>query len=321
MLKNPLMLRNNIFILLMIAPFLTRSQVNVDEAMAAFLLAEEFYAKSDYNSSLGFIEKSKKSFGGGNCKIYYLEVLIRNEIYRTNKNQYEPLMAAISAFQSSKDIETFNREKVIEIIKLKMLLSQEEDNKKMADSIALEEKLIKEQLWDRIQFRGWPLNVKFNDLMVMKDRHPFFLGKRDTYTVKDHPRVYHIIKNVVVPNGKTIGELYFSMSSAIDSVAVIGVDNGIIHSYQRLKFSKNYYDKDAFSKVQAYEYIKNLLDRYSQQLGFTPYKIVKVESPYSKVTDYVWTKNEKNLFIRTFIYEMKKTVTLQIYEMISSQKR
>lgn len=304
------MLRKIFLVLITVTPLFTRAQVNEDEAMAAFLLAEEFYAKSDYTSSLGFIEKAKKSFGGGNCKIYYLEVLIRNEIYRSNKNQYEPLMAAIRAFQSSKDLETFNREKVIEVIKLKMLLSQEVENKKMADSMAEAEKIKKEQLWERVQFRGWPLNVKFNDLMVMKVSHPFFKGKRDTHKLKDHPRVYYMINNAVTPYGKNIETTSFAISpSTLDSVAVIGVDNGIIKSYHRLKFSRDAFGKDAFTEAQAEQYISNIIDKSSRDFGFPPVK---------KGKTYTWTKNNKSYIIDCSMYVYKKTVSLTMQEIIIS---
>ena len=66
---------------------------------------------------------------------------MRNEIYKLDKTQYEPLIGAINSFQSSKDIDAFIREKVFEIVKIKMLVEQEQDNKRIADSLALSEKI------------------------------------------------------------------------------------------------------------------------------------------------------------------------------------
>lgn len=302
------MYKNILIILFALIPILSFSQGKEDEAKAAFLLAEEFYSKSDFRSALGFIEKAKQSLGEGNCKILYLEILIRNEMYKSDKTQYGPLMVALVAFQSSKDIDSFNKDKIIEVLKLKMLIDQEMDNKRMADSIALADKEKKDKLWDQIQFKGWPLNVRFNDLMVMKVNHPFFKEKRDTYTVKDHPRVYHMIKNAVYPTGKSIQNVGFYITT-LDSVAVIGVDNGVIRYYNRLRYSKGAFEKEALSKSQAEQYISTMVDNYTRSFGFSPIK---------KDGDYTWTKNNKSLTIRSIIYEYKKTVDLRIYEIISS---
>jgi hypothetical protein len=100
-----------LFVIISLAPYLAFSQINEGEAKAAFLLAEEFYSKSDFKNALGFLEKAKKSLGEGNCKIYYLEILMRNEMYKTDKSQYSYLTQAIGAFQSSKDIDAFNGER------------------------------------------------------------------------------------------------------------------------------------------------------------------------------------------------------------------
>ena len=136
------------FIFILLTPYLALSQTNESEAKAAFLLAEEFYAKSDFKNALGFIEKAKKSLGEGNCKIFYLEILMRNEMYKLDKSQYEPLIGSINSFQSSKDIDAFNREKVFEVLKIKMLVEQEQDNKRIADSLALSEKIRNEKKFD-----------------------------------------------------------------------------------------------------------------------------------------------------------------------------
>ena len=306
-----------IVIIIGLLPYFAISQTNVGEAKAAFLLAEEFYAKSDFKNALGFIDKAKKSLGEGNCKIYYLEILMRNEMYKSDKTQYGMLMQAIGAFQSSKDIDAFNEEKVIEILKIKMLLAQEQDNKRITDSISLSEKLRKEKNFNEYKFTGWTLNVPFNEIKSSKSSHPFFSKKLDQHEIKEVGRTYHYNDKIVTWFGRKEAA-YFSINNGIkDSVAAIAVGNdGLVKRYIRLKLSKPYYEKNAFTKEQADEYMKSMIESYSRSLGFEPEKKTSTLNDVYITTDYTWKKNDKWLTIRSMIYYMKKEVDMQLHEII-----
>jgi len=306
-----------LFVIISLAPYLAFSQINEGEAKAAFLLAEEFYAKSDFKNALGFIDKAKKSLGGGNCKIYYLEILMRNEMYKSDKSQYSYLTQAIDAFQSSKDIDAFTGEKIIEVLKIKMLIAQEQDNKKTADSLSLAEKLRKEKNFNEYNFRGWALNVPFNEIKTSKASHPFFLKKLDEYEIKETGRTYYYNDKIVYWFGRKEGAYFFINNGIKDSIAAIAVGtDGLVKRYVRLKLSKPYYEKNAFTKEQADEYMKSMIDSYSRSLGFEPEKRTTTLNNVYSTTDYTWKKNNKWLTIRSMIYYMKKQVDMHVHETI-----
>ena len=134
------------------------SQVNDAEARAAYLLAEESYGKADYQSALKYIESAKKSLTRTNCKILYLQIHIERELsnqeyeafLKTDKlfledmpssfsgrkypkigelkkqiSKKEALLQRIKEFQDALDIEPFNKEKVTDILKIKLAISPE----------------------------------------------------------------------------------------------------------------------------------------------------------------------------------------------------
>lgn len=306
-----------IVIIIGLLPYLAISQTNEGEAKAAFLLAEEFYAKSDFKNALGFIDKAKKSLGEGNCKIYYLEILMRNEMYKFDKTQYVLLMQAIGAFQSSKDINAFNEEKVIEVLKIKMLLAQEQDNKRIADSISLSEKIRKEKNFNEYNFRGWTLNVPFNEIKSSKENHPFFSKKLDRNEIKETGRTYHYNDKMVSWFGRKESSWFFINNGIKDSVAAIAVGtDGIVKRYVRLKLVKPYYEKNAFTKEQADEYMKSMIDSYSRSLGFEPEKRTTTLNNVYSTTDYTWRKNNKWITIRSMIYYLRKEVDFHVHETI-----
>jgi hypothetical protein len=306
-----------LFVIISLAPYLAFSQINEGEAKAAFLLAEEFYSKSDFKNALGFLEKAKKSLGEGNCKIYYLEILMRNEMYKTDKSQYSYLTQAIGAFQSSKDIDAFNGEKIIEVLKIKMLIAQEQDNKRTSDSLSLAEKLRKEKIFNEYNFRGWTLNVPFNEIKTSKASHPFFLKKLDEKEIERNGRTYYYNDKIVYWFGRKELSYFFINNGIKDSVAAIAVGtDGLVKRYVRLKLFKPSYEKNAFTKEQADQYMKSMIDSYSRSFGFEPVKITATLNNFYSTIDYKWEKNNKWLTIRSMIYYMKKEVDMQVHEII-----
>ena len=309
------------FIFILLTPYLALSQTNESEAKAAFLLAEEFYAKSDFKNALGFIEKAKKSLGEGNCKIYYLEILMRNEMYRLDKTQYESLLGALNSFQSSKDIDAFNREKVFEVLKIKMLVEQERDNKRIADSLAVAEKIRNEKKFDEYISRGWPLNVSFENLKKIKANHPFFLKKLEQHEVKGVGRTYYYNEKTLNWTGKKDNPYFYINNVTKDSVAAIAVgEDGLVKRYVRHKLRKSGYERDAFTHEQADIYMKNLIDAYTKGLGFEPKIFTINETPTPgtvSITTYVWQKNDKRVTIQSIIYYLKNVVDIEVQQVNS----
>jgi hypothetical protein len=306
-----------LFVIISLAPYLAFSQINEGEAKAAFLLAEEFYAKSDFKNALGFLDKAKKSLGEGNCKIYYLEILMRNEMYKSDKSQYSYLTQAIDAFQSSKDIDAFNGEKIIEVLKIKMLIAQEQDNKRKADSLSMTEQLRKDKIFNEYFSRGWTLNVPLNDIKSSKANHPFFLKKLDEHKIKDPGVTYYSNDKTLSWFGSKESSYFFINNGIKDSVVAISVGtDGLVKRYVRQKFVKHYSEKDAYTKVQADDYMNTLVNSYTRRLGFEPEKRTYTLNYVYVTTDYVWIKNNKWLMIRSMIRYMKKEVDMHVQEII-----
>lgn len=98
------------------------AQTNEAEAKAAYLLAEESYSKGDQKSALRYIESAKKSLGGTNSKLIYLQIQIEQELVKNNQVSTDSLLALISRFEKLPDYKSFNEDKVLEVLKIKLAL-------------------------------------------------------------------------------------------------------------------------------------------------------------------------------------------------------
>lgn len=155
-----------LLIILCIAPIILFAQENETEAMAAYMLAEESYASGDYASSLKFLEKAEEKLGNTNSKLLYLKIQIQSELYKNDKLYYDRIMKTISHFQVGPDINNFNQDKVLEVVKMKMAMEN-----KMEEDIRVEQKSKKDKEEREANFRnfgfeGWPFNVDIENLKV-----------------------------------------------------------------------------------------------------------------------------------------------------------
>lgn len=146
------------------------AQNNVTEAIAAFQLAEESYEKGEFKTALRFLETVKKNLGTSNCKLIYLQIQIELELYKTDRNLYDQLMKSITEFQSLPDVNSFNKDKVMEVIKTKMMLSnQHETETKTALETQVFEKEFKE-----FNIHGWQTG---DNLAELQRKYPEFFKK------------------------------------------------------------------------------------------------------------------------------------------------
>lgn len=167
--KRPILL-----LLLIIFSWQLSAQTNPTEAKAAFLLAEESYNQGDYKAALLYLNKAKKSFGATNSKMLYLQLQAELELYRTDKSYYDQVIQTIAAFQSAPDVASFNEEKVLEVMKMKLQLESqlvaqnqqalEEEKRKSAQRHAIA----------KLRFEDWPFNVTLVSLQEQKKDDPFF---------------------------------------------------------------------------------------------------------------------------------------------------
>lgn len=307
-------------LLIFLLPFIGNAQINETEARAAFLLAENFYAKGEMSNALQFIEQAKTNLGGGNCKIYYLEILIRNELYKSNKRQYEELQKVITAFQTSKDFNTFNKEKILEILQLKMLISMENEKQKISDSIQKKTDNFLDENFKRYRIEGWPINISFDQLKVLKKNHPFFKNKltsiRDLNIDGKKPEVNYYY------NEKSVNKFYlksngfpFIMSKRemIDSIACIVVMDGLVKYYIKpieivTPLRSEFRSLEDAKKMK----INKIVTLWSEKFKFTPQLFLHGDRDLT-IYQYVWER-AKSKFILQFILEKSNNYTTYGFE-------
>lgn len=117
------MLRSyTIFLVILLSSINCYSQVNPTQAKAAYLLAEEQFAVGNYKATLEFLKNASENLGGANSKILYLQIQAENELSKTEPKYLVSLGETITAFERAPDHAKFNEEKVMEVVKLKLLL-------------------------------------------------------------------------------------------------------------------------------------------------------------------------------------------------------
>jgi tetratricopeptide (TPR) repeat protein len=112
----------SIFLVILLAYISGYSQVNPAEAKAAYLLAEEQFAVGNYKAALEFLQTASDRLGGANSKILYLQIQAENELSKGEPKYLDSLTESIKAFEKAPDHAQFNEEKVMEVVKLKLLL-------------------------------------------------------------------------------------------------------------------------------------------------------------------------------------------------------
>lgn len=105
-----------------LANLVSRAQPSAtSEAKAAYLLAEEAFSASDWKSTLDYLQQCKKLMGKANSKILYLQIMTEAEIARKDPEYYEAILTSIAAFEKAPDVKQFNEDKVLEVMKLKLI--------------------------------------------------------------------------------------------------------------------------------------------------------------------------------------------------------
>lgn len=100
------------------------AQTAVAEVKAAYLLAEEAYASNDYKNALDYLEQCKSKMGRPNSKILYLQIMSEIELANNDPAYYDKALATIGAFEKAPDIEQFNEEKTLEVMKTKLRIKK-----------------------------------------------------------------------------------------------------------------------------------------------------------------------------------------------------
>lgn len=95
------------------------------EAKAAYILAEEQFAASNYTGALSYLKTATERLGAANSKILYLQIMAQHELSRTDKSYRAKVDSSIAQFEKAADLAQFNEEKTFEIVKLKLQLREQ----------------------------------------------------------------------------------------------------------------------------------------------------------------------------------------------------
>ena len=152
------------------------AQTNSVEANATYMLAEEEFAAGKYAASISYLDEAAAKLRGANAKILYLKIMALTELVKTNSDSLQGLNNAISAFEKTPDFSTFNEEKQIEVMKLKMKLGREA-------KFGREISAIEAMVYAKMQIIGWQLG---NTLEEIQKAHPdYFLKAAKTQMNKE----------------------------------------------------------------------------------------------------------------------------------------
>lgn len=99
----------------------TYAQSNLDAKMA-YQLAEEKFDAKQYGEALDYLQKAETSLGKKNPPIAYLMVMIRNQIVLASESEitFSALEKAIVDFDSLKDKEAFDKDKLMDVYLIKI---------------------------------------------------------------------------------------------------------------------------------------------------------------------------------------------------------
>lgn len=241
------------------------SQSNT-EAKAAYLLAEESYGKADFRAALSYLQEASTSLGVSNAKILYLAILIQRELANTDRSYLAKLDSSITSFENAPDVQSFNEDKNLEVMKIKLQLKTEFVKHKEAEF----NRINSEAALKTYGHPEWPFGSSLEDLRLKHPAH--FKKNKDkpspgivNYTILTKPAIFIFLKN------------------------------NRLHQYTQILFS--FTDDDVtYSKGKA-EFEK-VLDRLRQQLSFIPDPQVTEakELDYSTKT-YSWESDVKKVVL------------------------
>src|SRR5688572_6813702 len=101
-----------------------QNSLQMAEAKAAYLLAEEDFNAGKYESTISYLNKAVEKIGAANAKILYLKIMAEKELLRKDTSFLLKLNESIAAFEKAPDVASFNEDKYLEVVKLKLQLGQ-----------------------------------------------------------------------------------------------------------------------------------------------------------------------------------------------------
>jgi hypothetical protein len=152
------------------------------EAKAAYLLAEEEFSAGKYAATVTYLDEAAAKLGNANAKILYLKIMALRELAQQDEENLEPLKKAIAAFEKAPDFNSFNEEKQLEVMKLKLKLGKDGTLGKSVSPLEA-------SVYSKLGISGWQVGVKLED---MKTAHPDFFARATRTVLGDTMEIYSL---------------------------------------------------------------------------------------------------------------------------------
>lgn len=290
-------------LLLFISPIVLLAQVNETEAKAAYILSEESYLVGEYATALNYLAKAEEKLGQTNSKLLFLKVQILSELYKNDKSYYEKVLETITAFQSDPEIKNFNREKVLEVYKIKMLIeSKIEEELLVTDNLnnKIEEL---EKNYEEYSFEGWPFGVEIERLKVTHADSLIFQKKLKSKTFWRDKNLTAIYPASII----WAGEFPSITTAYTHSPYLILTKGGVVKGYRKVLSIHQNYEKDLYSysndkdSRHAVVEIEDLVSGLSNAFG-VPIKYNESET----LCSYIWENPNKIIQLYVHIQNDKR---------------
>nr|WP_294792718.1 hypothetical protein [uncultured Mucilaginibacter sp.] len=261
-----------------------RSQTNANEAKAAYLLAEESYAKSDYPATLNFLESAKKSLGGANSKILYLQIQAQAEMAKTDAKLTSNVLQTITAFEAAPDIKTFNEDKVMEVLKMKLELKAKneelaEKEKKAANAVAKGR-----QNFEAVTYPNWPFQTSFTQLKISHKDSILFEKKPKERFEKETGLTLYSTPAASFSGSSVVPDIYVG-----NNIFGVLVKADTVKGYRRVRYHAD--QQTGVNYNEGGKLIKGYIQGVTDALYEKP--LFKVENENANYDQYTWTHGNK----------------------------
>lgn len=264
------------------------AQTSQVDAQAAYLLAEENYGKGNYTSALKFLESAKKSLGGANCKILYLQIVTEAELAKAKPDFTGNVLKTIAEFENTPDVKTFNEEKVLEVAKLKLSLTAENEERISKEKKEAEYVATGKRNFDSLKAKGWPVNIDIEELKTLNKDSILFQRRLKDRFEKELGLTLYYVPDVSYSGNSVVPDTY----SAKNIFGVL-VDGKQVKGYRRVVFHAD--PQSGTSYEDAGKWMKDYLQRLTN--GFYKRPVFKPEGGENNYDKYSWTDGNKTFTI------------------------
>lgn len=282
------------FIVLTLKVGSTVAQTNENEAKAAYLLAEESYAKNDYKTALNYLDEAKKNLGSANSKILYLQIQVQMELFKTDRSYLNKALQSIAEIEAAPDYKDFTEEKSLEVSKIKLQLKNELKRDEQLKKAAAVKKADALKKFATFSPYNRPVNIPLAELKLKYPQDPLLTGKLknekdDKYNlVMYYPSKYKLLQwpNYRVP----INSGFFDFSTALEIYGIF-IKDEIVKGYACLDF--HLHEGGGKSYATATKEFEAYLNKYADLFGTQPKRVPRPGKGFYQSEDFVWESAEK----------------------------